>query len=159
MPFLLTKFACFNISAKLKSIITKSLISRVWILLIFLISSSSAVFLTTSYFTTLLTLLKSIAIVSHIYFLNLTASNLKLAKSVFLANYDASRPLAFLNQLFLLETDLIPVLYCSYYDYMVLENNSFHTTISFWTMQLLKKPFHLTYNFFLSFFSLLLLLS
>ena len=72
-------------------------------------------------FSTLLSLLKSPGTV-----FNLSISDFKLTKSTSLANFDVSTPAAFLNQILLHDqANLIQLLLCFYYEYMVLKNNSF----------------------------------
>ena len=97
--------------------LTKLLVSVVWIALTFLTNSFYSAFLTTSSFTTSLNLLKSLetgntsstsnlsTLVFKLFKLlgtlfnlsisSLSTSDFKLAKSVFLANYDVPTPVAF----------------------------------------------------------------
>ena len=58
-------------------------------------------FLTTSFFTTSLSLLKSTGAGTNSSISNLSISAFKLAKSDFAASLDVSIPVAFLNQLLL----------------------------------------------------------
>ena len=77
------------------------MVSVVWITLIFnslfLTNSSYKIILTTSFFTTQLTLLKPTGVVSSLPMPNLLISDFKLAKSIFLSKFDVSTPVAFLN--------------------------------------------------------------
>ena len=59
------------------------------------------VFSTTSWSTTLISLLKSVGTVSNSSVYNSSAIGFKLAKTVFLANSDVSIPVTFLNQILL----------------------------------------------------------
>ena len=68
--------------------------------LIFLTNASNSVFLTTTFFTTLLIILKSFEAVSNSSISNLLISDFKLAKSPFLAKFDVSVALL-LNQILL----------------------------------------------------------
>ena len=108
---------CYN-----QFFLTKSLVSVVLILLTFLTNPFYSVFLTTSFFITLFSLLKSTGVISNFVisnsstlffkllkllgtFLNLSISNLsisdfKLTKSVFLAKSDVSTPVAFFKSNF-----------------------------------------------------------
>ena len=60
---------------------------------------------------------------------NLSASDLKLAKSIFSANFDISMPITlFMSVLLHNSKNLIQLLFCFYYDFMVLEDNSYLLT-------------------------------
>ena len=60
---------------------------------------------------------------------NLSASDLKLAKSIFSANFDISMPITlFMSVLWHNSKNLIQLLFCFYYDFMVLEDNSYLLT-------------------------------
>ena len=61
----------------------------------FLTNSSNKVFLTTSFFAVLFSLLKSTGIVFSLPITNLLISDFKLTKSVFLAKFDVSTPVVF----------------------------------------------------------------
>ena len=75
--------------------LAKSLVPVVSTTLTFLTSSSYTVFLTTSFSTTLFSLLKSARVVSKLPISDLSISYFKLAKSTFLANSNISTPAAF----------------------------------------------------------------
>ena len=64
----------------------------------FLTNSSHVVFLKTSLFTTLLSLLKSAGVVFNSSISNLLVSVFKLAKSIFLAKSVVSTPVYFLKK-------------------------------------------------------------
>ena len=70
--------------------------------LTFLTNSLYSVFLTASFFTSSLKLLKSPGVVCNLPISNLSTSDFQLAKSAFLANFDISTPVAFLSQILLL---------------------------------------------------------
>lgn len=80
--------------------LTKSLVSLVYIALTFLISSSYEVFLTTSSFATLLSLLKLTGLAPSLSISNLSISSFRLVKSTFLVNFDVLAPVAFSSQIF-----------------------------------------------------------
>ena len=66
---------------------------------IFLILALYSVFLTTSFFTLLLSSLKSIGVVSNFAIFNSSTSAFKLTRSDFAANLDVSIPVAFKSDL------------------------------------------------------------
>ena len=87
-------FPISKIFVSYSGFLIKSLVSTVWIALTFLINSWYTILLTTSFFTTLLCLPKSIGVVSICSISNLSASGFKLNKLPFLANFDVLMPAA-----------------------------------------------------------------
>ena len=76
--------------------LTKSLVSVVLVA-----SSSYTMFVTTSFFTASLRLLKSTRVVSNLSISNVSISDFNLAKSTFSENFDVSTPTAFLKSVLL----------------------------------------------------------
>ena len=80
---------------------TNWLVSVIWKALTFLASLSYSVFLTTSLFTTALSLIKLTGLVSNLSISYLPILSFKFPKSNFLANFDVSIPLAFFKSDFM----------------------------------------------------------
>ena len=98
-----------------------------------------SVSLTTSFFNTLHSLLKSTGVVSSLPISNLSISDFKLAKSNFFAKFHVSTPIA-LFECCIIKKNLIKLLICFYHEYMVHEINSFYIIIIYFlSIQLLKE--------------------
>ena len=76
----------------LSPFLTKLLVSVVWIAVTLLTNSSYTSFVSTSFFTTSLSLPKSIGAVSNSSISHLSISDFKLTVLAFLPNFDVSRP-------------------------------------------------------------------
>ena len=133
-------FMILNFCVLLSFSLTKSLLSIVWIALTFLTNLLHADFLSTSFFSILISLLKSIGVVSNLWiwfnkYMILSSLNQPF-QQIWMDQH-------FLNQILLHNyTNLIQLLFRGY---MVLENNYFFIMISFLSIQLLNE---LSYRFY-----------
>ena len=93
-------FVNFTKYCVIVSFLTKLLVSVIRIALRILTNSSYTVFLTASFFTTSLRLLKSIGVVSNLPISNSSISDFQPSKSTWLANFDLSRPAGFYKSAF-----------------------------------------------------------
>ena len=138
-------FMILNFCVLLSFSLTKSLLSIVWIALTFLTNLLHADFLSTSFFSILISLLKSIGVVSNLWiwfnkYMILSSLNQPF-QQIWMDQH-------FLNQILLHNyTNLIQLLFRGY---MVLENNYFFIMISFLSIQLLNE---LSYRFYFTQFN------